>query len=96
LKGGRRSSLAVEEPNQRLGVAERVVHWLMIVLRSTETFPVLGASKSRQPARRGRCDSSPGMPNGFSAGIEMAIDYSYNRQYEGQCGRSQEYASQVD
>src|SRR6266508_921500 len=28
--------------------------------------------------------------------IEIAIDYSYNPEYESQCGRSQEYASQVD
>ena len=37
-----------------------------------------------------------GMAERVLAEIEMAIHYSYNREYERQCGRSQEYASQVD
>ena len=39
------SSFSVEEPNERLGVPERVVHGVMIVLRSTKTLPLLGAAE---------------------------------------------------
>jgi hypothetical protein len=32
------SSLTFEDPNERLGVSERVVDWMMIVLRPSQPF----------------------------------------------------------
>jgi hypothetical protein len=72
------SSFTLEKANKRLGVAERVVHWIMIVLRSTETLPLLGASKVANQPGVEVGDSSPGMPERVLAEIETAIDYSYN------------------
>jgi len=34
------SSLTFEDPNERLGVSERVVDWMMIVLRPSQPFPL--------------------------------------------------------
>jgi hypothetical protein len=39
------SSLTFEDPNERLGVSERVVDWMMIVLRPSQPFPLLSAPK---------------------------------------------------
>ena len=39
------STLAVEDPNERLGVSERVVDWMMIVFRSAEPLPSLRVSE---------------------------------------------------
>jgi hypothetical protein len=56
------SSFAVEDSNQRLRVPERVVHGMVIVLRSTETLPFLSASKISHQSRVEVGDPSPGMP----------------------------------
>ena len=39
------SSFTGEKPNQRLGVTERIMHRMMIVLGPTQTLPLLGASE---------------------------------------------------
>jgi hypothetical protein len=37
--------LTFEDPNERLGVSERVVDWMMIVLRPSQPFPLLRAAE---------------------------------------------------
>jgi len=39
------SSFTVEESHKRFGVPERVVHWMVIVLRPPQTLPLLGAAE---------------------------------------------------
>src|SRR5207237_1916686 len=50
--GGLRSTLAFEQANQRLGVAERIVHRMVVVLRPAQTLPVLRLVEIANPARR--------------------------------------------
>jgi hypothetical protein len=65
LLARRRSALAVEDSNQRLRVPERVVHEMVIVLRSTETLPLLSASKITDEPRVEVGYASTGMPKGI-------------------------------
>jgi hypothetical protein len=56
------SPFTVEEPNERFGVPERVVYWMVIVLRSTKTLPLLSASEIADQRSVEVGDPSPGMP----------------------------------
>src|SRR5262249_48117903 len=55
------SSLTLEDPNERLGVSERVVDRMMIVLRSAEPLPSLRVSEIADQSRVEVGDAPPRM-----------------------------------
>src|SRR6266849_3905895 len=68
------SSFAVEDSNQRLRVPERVVHVMVIVLRSPETLPLLSASKITDEPRVEVGYASTGMPKGILSDIAPEVE----------------------
>ena len=70
----RLSSFTVEESNQRLGVPERVVYWVVIVLRPLQTLPLLSASKVAHHPCVEVGDASPGMPERVLPEVAPEVD----------------------
>src|SRR5688572_10620983 len=68
------STLAVEQANQCLGVPERVVDRMMIVLRSAETLPVLRLVKIANQPSVDVGDSSSGMPERVHAEVAPEVE----------------------
>jgi len=64
-------SFTVEDSDERLGVPEGVVYWMMIVLRSTETLPLVSASEITDQPRVEVGDPSRRMPEWVHAEVPV-------------------------
>jgi len=69
------SSFTAEESNKRFGVPKRVVHGMVIVLCSTQTLPLLSASKITHQSCIEVGDPSPGMPEPARRRQHPALDH---------------------
>ena len=72
--GGFGLSLAIEQPNERLGVAERVVDRMMIVLRSAQTLPLLRAAEITDQPSVEVGDASAGVPERVLAEVAPEVE----------------------
>src|SRR6516162_4480232 len=71
-----RSPLSIEHPDERFGIAERVVDRVMIVLGSPQALPLLGAAKIADQPGVEVGDASAGVPERVLAEVapEVKVD----------------------